>query len=496
MTRTGSSLFAPIVGLAIGGTMIAGSVGMLVCAAVGLFDGSDGGPFLATGAVLLAAGLVLFLVARAAETRAQSVRSISGLLAVTLAWVVASLFGAIPFLLTGALTAPIDAIFEAASGFTTTGATVIDDIEAQSDAVLLWRSITQWLGGIGIVVLVVAVAPQAGPGLQRAFYAETSGVGRERLTPKLIDTAKIIAGVYLTLSIIGAAAYLVAGMGFFDAINHSMTSLATGGFSTRNDSMASYGSAIQIVAIGGMLLGSINFAFYWLAIRRKKVTDLLPEIRTFLVIVVVLTVAIAISLVLTEEAVDLDQTFLDSAFTVVSIVTTTGFTTVDFDDWDSFAKASILLMTFIGACAGSTAGGIKVIRLMLLGKSAVQEIQLQVKPKAVRVLRIGQRVYGDDIRRSVFGYLTVYVIVYGAGVLAMTIGGLDVISAISASAATLNVTGPGIGEVGALENYGGLSDFNLAVAWFLMIAGRLEVYTLVAVLVAIFDRIRDYSFSH
>ncbi len=153
-------------------------------------------------------------------------------------------------------------------------------------------------------------------------------------------------------------------------------------------------------------------------------------------------------------------------------------------------------MQDVGACAGSTAGGIKVIRLMLLGKSAVQEIQLQVKPKAVRVLKIGRKVYGDDIRRAVFGYLTVYVIVYGAGVLAMTAGGLDVISAISASAATLNVTGPGIGEIGALENYGALSDFNLAVAWFLMVAGRLEVYTLVAVLVAIFDRVREYAFSH
>lgn len=496
MSRAGSSLFAPIVGLAIGGTMIAGGGGMLVCGLVGLLDGRDAGTFLSTGAIVFGLGLGLFLTSRRAEAREQSVRTISGLLAVTLAWVVASLFGAIPFLLAETFSAPMDGIFEAASGFTTTGATVIDDIEAQSDAVLLWRSITQWLGGIGIVVLVVAVAPQAGPGLQRAFYAETSGVGRERLTPKLIDTAKIIAGVYLTLSAIGALAYLVAGMDLFDAVNHSMTSLATGGFSTRNDSMASYGTAIQLVAIGGMVLGSINFAFYWLAIRRRRVTDLIPEIRTFLIIVVVMTVAIAVSLFLTEDVIDADQTVLHSAFTVVSIITTTGYTTVDFDGWDSFARASILLMTFIGACAGSTAGGIKVIRMMLLGKSAVQEIQLQVKPKAVRVLKIGRKVYGDDIRRALFGYLTVYVIVYGAGVLAMTIGGLDVISAISASAATLNVTGPGIGEIGALENYGALSDFNLVVAWFLMIAGRLEVYTLVAVLVAIVDRIRAYAFSH
>jgi len=496
LTRAGSSLFAPIVGLAIGGTMIAGGSGMLVCAAVGLADGSDGMAFLGSGVVLLAAGLALFLVSRAAELRARSVRSISGLLAVTLAWVVASLFGAVPFLLTGALTAPIDAIFEAASGFTTTGATVIDDVEAQSDAILLWRSISQWLGGIGIVVLVVAIAPQAGPGIQRAFYAETSGVGRERLTPKLIDTAKIIVGVYIALSTIGAIAYLAVGMDLFDAINHSMTTLATGGFSTRSDSMESFGTGVQLMAILGMLLGSINFAFYWLVIRGRKVTDLLPEIRTFLGIVVVLFLAVAASLLITEGTLGTGEAVLDSAFTVVSIITTTGYTVVDFDDWNSFARSLILLMTFIGACAGSTAGGIKVIRLMLLGKSAFQEIQLQVRPKAVRVLRIGRKVYGEDIRRAIFGYLAVYVTVYGLGVLAMTAGGLDVISAISASAATLNITGPGIGEIGALENYGALSDFNLAVAWFLMIAGRLEVYTLVAVLIAVFDKIRDYAFSH
>ncbi|MFM8518988.1 MAG: TrkH family potassium uptake protein [Solirubrobacterales bacterium] len=496
MSRTRRTLFAPVVGMAAGGTVLAVGAALLVCGFVGLAEGQDGGTFLACGLVGGLIGSILFSLSSRAEGSGRVIKPVSGLLAVTLAWVVAGLYGAVPFVLTGAIDSPVGAFFEAVSGFTTTGATVIDDVSGQSDAVLLWRSISQWLGGVGIVVLVVVIAPVSGPGLQRAFYAETSGIKSDRLTPKLIDTAKIIAGVYLVLSVVGVVAYAVAGMSLFDAINHSMTTLATGGFSTRTDSMASYGTAIQIVAIFGMLLGGINFAFYWRAVTRRQVGQTLPEIKVFLAIVVVFTAVVAAVLLSGGRDLGFGQGLLDSAFTVVSIITTTGYTTVDFDTWASFDKTLILLMTFIGACAGSTAGGIKVIRIMLLGKAATQEVQKQVHPKAVRVLRIGKTVFSDDIRRSIMGYFTVYVIVYGLGVLAMAAGGLDVISAISAAAATLNVTGPGIGEVGALENYSGLSTFNQLVSCFLMITGRLEVFTVVALLVAVFDRLREFSFSH
>lgn len=496
MSRTRRTLLAPVVGMSSGGTVLAAGIALVICGIVGLVEGQDGGTFLACGVIGGLFGLGLFALSSRAEGPGRVIKPVSGLLAVTLAWVVAGLYGAVPFLLVGAIESPVGAFFEAVSGFTTTGATVIDDVSGQSDAVLLWRSMSQWLGGVGIVVLVVVIAPVSGPGLQRAFYAETSGIKADRLTPKLIDTAKIIAGVYLVLSVIGVIGYAVAGMGMFDAINHSMTTLATGGFSTRTDSMASYGSAVQVMAIIGMLLGSINFAFYWRAVTRRQVGQTLPEIKVYLVMVTLFTVAIAAVLLGGNADLSFGQGVLDSAFTVVSIITTTGFTTVDFDTWASFDKSLILLMTFVGACAGSTAGGIKVIRIMLLSKSATQEVQQQIHPKAVRVLRIGKTVFDDSVRRAVMGYFTVYVIVYGLGVLAMTAGGLDVISAISASAATLNVTGPGIGEVGALENYSGLSDFNQLVSCFLMITGRLEVFTVVGLIVAVFDRLREFAFSH
>ncbi len=496
MSRTGRIFFAPIVGLAIGGTIFSAGLAMVVCGVVGLTEGRDALPFLVCGAVGAASGFALFRLASGREGQGHVIKPVAGLLAVTLSWVFASLFGAIPLILSGAIPDPIGAFFEATSGFTTTGATVIDDVDAQSDAVLLWRSLTNWLGGVGIVVLVVAVAPVSGPGLQRAFYAETSGVKQERLTPKLIDTAKIIAGVYLVLSIVGVIGFVVVGMSLFDAVNHSMASIATGGFSTRTDSMAAFSEAAQIMAIVGMLLGSINFAFYWRLVTRNSVSITLPEIKVYLIITVVMSALVSGVLIFGDKALGFGQGLLEGTFTVVSIITTTGFTVSDFDTWASFNKSLILLMTFIGACAGSTAGGIKVIRMMLLSKAAVQEVQHQLHPTAVRALRIGKTVYGDNVRRAIMGYFTVYVIVYGLGVIAMTAGGLDLISAISASAATLNVTGPGIGEVGALENYGGLSHFNLLVACFLMITGRLEVFTVVAILIAVFQRIRDYRFTH
>ncbi len=496
MSRTGRIFLAPIVGLAIGGTILAAGVAMVVCGVVGLFEGRDAIPFLTSGVIGATFGFLLFRLASGAEKKGRVIKPVSGLLAVTLSWVVASAFGAIPLILSGAIPDPIGAFFEATSGFTTTGATVIDDVDAQSDAVLLWRSLTQWLGGVGIVVLVVAVAPVSGPGLQRAFYAETSGMGHERLTPKLIDTAKIIAGVYLVLSIVGVIGFALVGMSLFDAINHSMTTLATGGFSTRTDSLAAFGEGAQIMTIAGMILGSINFAFYWRLVTRNKVGVTLPEIKVYLVIVVVMSAVVSGVLIFGDKALGFGAGLLEGTFTVVSIITTTGFTVSDFDSWASFDKSLILLMTFIGACAGSTAGGIKVIRMMLLSKAGIQEAQRQLHPNAVRALRIGKVVYSDDMRRAVFGYFTVYVAVYGAGVIAMTAGGLDVISAISASAATLNITGPGIGEIGALENYGALSPFNLLVSCFLMITGRLEVFTVIAIIVAIFQRLRDYRFTH
>ncbi len=482
---------SPLIGLTLGGTFTASGLAMLICALVGYTDGEAGSAFAIPGAVTSIIGLLLLASAFDPDRKSIAVTPVGGLLAVTLAWTLASATGVAPLLAAGAFDSALDAFFESVSGFTTTGATLLNDIEAQPDAVLVWRSLMQWLGGIGIVVLVVAIAPISGPGIQKAFYAETSSVTSDRLTPRIIDTAKIIAGIYLVLSLAAALAYLLAGMGPFDAINHSMTTIATGGFSTRSASIGAFDSnAIEIVAIVGMIIGGINFAFYWRAIRGKGLRPQSSEVIGFLAILSGISLAVGISLWLSDDATGFGRTALDSVFSVTTVITTTGYTTADFDGWNSFARTSILLIMFIGASAGSTAGGIKVIRVMLLGKAAFQELQRQVRPNAVRVLRIGTHVYREDVRRAVLGFFLIYLIVYAFGTLAMAAGGLDPLTALSASSATLNMVGPGIGEIGALESYEALSPFNRAVACVLMIAGRLEVFTVVALLAAAWDRLR------
>jgi trk system potassium uptake protein TrkH len=482
---------SPLFGLTLGGTFAASGIALLVCAAVGFFYGQDAVAFALPGVVTAGVGAGLIWAAIDPDNRSITVTPVTGLLAVTLAWVLAAATGIAPLLAAGAFNSPLDAYFESVSGFTTTGATLLSDVEAESQAVLLWRSLTSWLGGVGIVVLVVAIAPISGPGIQKAFYAETSSVTSDRLTPRIIDTAKIISGIYLVLSLAAAIAFVVAGMGLFDAINHSMATISTGGFSTKTASIGAFDSAaIEIVAVAFMIVGGINFAFYWRAIRGKGLYPQLTEILGFLAILFGISLAVAISLWLAGDATAFGQTVLDSVFSVTTIITTTGFTTADFDSWNSFARTTILVTMFIGACAGSTAGGIKVIRVMLLGKASFQELQRQIRPNAVRVLRIGRHVYREDVRRAVLGFFLIYMIVYAFGVLAMAAGGLDPLTAFSAASATLNMVGPGIAEVGALENYEVLSPFNRAVACFLMIAGRLEVFTVVALLAAAWERMR------
>jgi trk system potassium uptake protein TrkH len=414
---------------------------------------------------------------------------VAGLLAVTLAWTGAGIVGAIPLLAAGTFGSPIDAFFESTSGFTTTGSTLITDIDAEPDAVLLWRSITQWLGGVGIVVLVVAIAPVSGIGVQRAFYAETSGVTSERLTPRIVDTAKIIAAIYLLLSAGAAIAYAIAGMSFFDAINHAMTTIATGGYSTHTASIAFFDSiSIELVAIAFMVLSGVNFAFYWRAARGQSLMPQAAEVLAFLAILVAVVAAVTISVDLANDASGPGASLRESAFSATSIMTTTGYTTADFDSWNSFARVAILVLMSAGACAGSTAGGIKVIRLVLLAKAGRQELDRQIQPTAVKVLRLGGHTFSEQVRRAVLGFFLVYSLVYVTGSLTMAATGLDPISAVSSVAATLDMVGPGLGEVGATDNFEAVSPFGRLFLPVLMIAGRLEVFTVVALLAAVFRR--------
>lgn len=461
---------------------------MSLCFAVALAN--DDGAVAAFGVpalVTLALSATGLLGAR--RLRSQPLRARDGFLAVTLAWITAAVLGALPFLLSGTLNEPVEAFFESMSGFTTTGSTVIDDIDGQPDAILLWRSLTQWLGGVGIVVLVVAIAPATGLATQRVFFAETSGLSAERLTPRIADTAKIIWGIYLTLTAAGFLAYTVAGMTPWDALNHIFTTLATGGFSTRTASIAAFDSlAIEIVAIVFMVAGGVNFAFYWRAIRGRGIWPQFAEVRAYLLILAASIGAVTVSL-LANSGDPLGWPALrHAAFAVTSVMTNTGYTTEDFDGWNDYARAHLLLVMFLGGCAGSTAGGLKIIRVLLLAKAAQQEVARQLQPKAVQVLRVRREVYSETLRRGVLAFAAIYMLVAVIGTMLMIASGLDLVSGFSSVAATLNLVGPGLGAVGAAENFGAVSDGGLWTLSAIMLIGRLEVFTVLVLLTPVFWR--------
>lgn len=471
-----------------GGVLGTCGAGMLVSAGVGIAgDGREIGALVIPGAVALALGAAAMWIAQGRAGSVTTIRPAGGFAAVTLAWVVAAAAGAGPLIAAGTLTSPLDAYFEAMSGFTTTGATLIGDIEAQPEGVLMWRSMTQWLGGVGIVVLVVAIAPVSGPALQRAFYAEVSGVTAERLTPRIVDTAKIIAGIYLTLSAAAVAAFLIAGMDLYDAVAHMFTTLATGGFSPLNDSIAGFNSlAIELVVIVFMVLAAVNFALYWRAIKGGPLRPQLAEVRAFAGILVVAIIAVTASLLIADDVSGLAEATREAVFSVVSITTTTGYTTADFDAWNEFARFAILALMFVGGCAGSTAGGMKVIRIVLLGRIAKQEVDRQLQPSSVQVLRLGGRPFPEQVRAAVLAFALIYVMVFLAGSFAIAMSGVGLATAVSGASATLNVIGPGLGDVGAIDNFAAIPDGGRAVAIVLMLIGRLEVFTVVALLAALF----------
>jgi len=482
--RLNWQLILPVVA----GTLLAVGIGMLACFLLALIGG-DG----ATGAFGVPAAVVLPIslagIASARRLPSMPLRARDGFFAVTAAWVAAAAVGAVPFMLEGTLERPLDAFFESVSGFTTTGATLLAEIEPQPDAILLWRSMTQWIGGVGIVVLVVAIAPATGLAMQRVFYAETSGVTAERLTPRIADTAKILWGIYLSLTAAGFVAYVVAGMGAFDAINHIFTTLATGGFSTRTASIAAFDSlAIELVAIFFMTAAGVNFAFYWRALRGRGIWPQAAEVRLYLLVLLASIAAVTASLALNDQPGGIWQNLRESAFSVTSVMTNTGYTTADFDGWNDYARGNLLLIMFVGGCAGSTAGGLKVIRVLLLGKTAGQEIQRQLRPKAVQVLRTRGHIFSEEVRRGVLGFFFIYVMVTLVGTLAMLASGLDIISAFSSVAATLNLVGPGLGTVGATDNYEAVSDGGRAILAAIMLTGRLEVFTVLVLLTPVFWR--------
>ena len=479
------TLIGHIVGLTLG---VVG-LGILVS---GVVDAIDGGPDVL---VLVALGAVVAIVGftgwRMTITPKQ-IRVLDVFTAVTVTWVVIAAVGALPYLLTGHFARIDDAVFEAISGFTTTGATVTPDIEATSKGLLFWRSTTQWMGGMGVIVLVVAVLPTVGSGGMSLMEAEAPGPTGERLTPRVRETARRLWAVYLGFTAVLAVLYCVAGMSLYDGVSHSFTTVSTGGFSPYQASMGHFRSAaIQWIAIVGMFLAGGSFTLYYRAIRR----DPKPLLRSteFRVYVGFVLLVSLWAFVTSGTSGGEGSGFRDALFTTVSTVTTTGYVTTEYGLWSQTAQSVLLIALPIGAMAGSTAGGIKLIRVLAVASFAHREALKHLHPRLVRPVRIGNGILADDVAGKVVGFLLLTLVIFGGGSFLIAATGPDLITSFSASATSLGNVGPGLGDLDHTGDFLAVPAAGRAIAMVQMLLGRLEIYPVILALSVVTLRVPRLS---
>jgi trk system potassium uptake protein TrkH len=446
-------------------------------------------PFIYAFAVTLITGCVLWLPVR---TRRKDLRLRDGFIIVILFWTVLGLFGALPLALAKQPSLSVmDAVFESVSGLTTTGATVLTDIDTLPKAILFYRQQLQWLGGMGIIVLAVAIMPMLGIGGMQLYRAETPGPVKDtKLTPRITETAKALWYIYLSLTLACAAAYWLSGMNLFDAISHSFSTIAIGGFSTHDTSMGYFidKPLVELVAIFFMFLSGINFSLHFTAWRRRTIAGYFFDTEFKAYVTILFVVATITSVYLYYKGVfdNTGQTLITSVFQTVSIGTTTGFTTHQYHLWPGFLPVLLLFTSFIGGCAGSTAGGMKVIRFVMLLKQGRREVARIIHPNAVIPIKLGDKPVPNRILDAVWGFFAAYVALFSIMLLLLMLDGLDQITAFSAVAACMNNLGPGLAEVGF--NYSALSNSAKSILSFAMLLGRLEIFTLLVLFTPAFWR--------
>lgn len=414
----------------------------------------------------------------------RSLKLRDGFVIVVLFWAVLGLFGAIPLYIDATLNLTVaQSVFESLSGFTTTGATVIVGLDTLPQSILMYRQFMQWLGGMGIIVLAVAILPLLGiGGGMQLFRAETPGPQKEKMTPRVADTAKRLWYIYLGLTVACAVAYALAGMPLFDAIGHSFSTVAIGGFSTHDASIGHYDSnLIEMIAVVFMLISGVNFALHYLAFRARSLSSYLEdsEFRFYISLLLLLSVITVAYLYGTQTA-GFGHSFFIGIFQVVSIATTTGFTTAEYFNWPGFLPVLLLFASFVGGCAGSTGGGMKVIRVLLLLKQGLRELARMVHPHAMFPVKVGSKTIPPRVIDAVWGFFATYVLVLALMLLVLMATGLNQETAFSAVVACLNNLGPGLGDVGA--NYSSLNGIQLSLLCVAMLLGRLEIFTLLVLL--------------
>lgn len=410
-----------------------------------------------------------------------------GFLIVALAWIVLSTFGAIPLWITGTCHSIADGLFESVSGMTTTGATVLVGLDKMPPSILFWRSMQQWLGGMGIVVLAVAVMPLLGTGGMQLLKAEVPGPVKDKLTARVTETARALWYVYLGITVACTLSYWWAGMTFFDAINHAMTTVSTGGFSTHDASFGYYAlPSLHLIAALFMFLSGMNFALHFAVLRHGGSLRLYLKDEEFITYTLWTLALILLTGWLATRAGN--EHWDKVIFNTISVISTTGFTVSDYSQWPSGATLLLLMAMFVGACAGSTAGGLKVIRVLLLFRQGVRELRRLVHPHAILPVMMGGQRIQPSVTEALWGFAVLFMVCYFFITLLVALSGVDMMTAISASAACITSTGPGFGGVGPADTYALLPDLAKFALTFGMILGRLEIYTIFLLLVPEFWR--------
>lgn len=478
-----------VVGYILGWILKSEAVFLILPFIVGLIYGENSAySFIITAGICLLFGLLLNIH----KPKKGGLFLKEGFFVVALGWIVMSIFGALPFVISGEIPRFIDALFETASGFSTTGATILSDVESMSHASLFWRSFTHFLGGMGVFVFLSALLPMLGGNTINLMKAESTGPSVDKLVPRIRDTVKILYSIYIAIGVIECILLLIFGMDLFESLCTTFGTIGTGGFGIRNDSIASLSPAIQWVITIFMFLSGVNFSMYFLILRKKfKAALCLEEIRLYFLVFVIAAAAITINLRLNmpssiapaaDEATalvnakePLSDTIRTASFQVSTLLTSTGFATTDFDLWPEFSKCILILCMLMGACAGSTGGGIKMSRVLIIFKSIKNQVKTLIHPRSVSKIRMDGNVIDSDTVRSTQVYIGIFVIIFAVSTLILSIDGHDFTTNFTAVLATLNNMGPGLNKVGPTCNFGFFSDMSKLVLVFDMLAGRLEL---------------------
>ena len=444
---------------------------LLPCLTALIYKESQGYIYLAVAAVCVLLGQLMSF--RKPQSTVFYLKE--GCIATSLSWIFMSIFGALPFIFTGEIPSFTDALFETISGFTTTGASILNDVEALSRCSTLWRCFTHWIGGMGVLVFLLAVIPMSGGSHINLMRAESPGPSVGKIVPKIRQTARILYLIYIVLSILQLVLLLFGGMPFFEALNTTFATAGTGGFGIKNDSFASYSPYLQWVTAIFMLLFSFNFNFFYMLMLRKfKKAFTNEEIRWFLIIVVVSVGIITANICTTCD--NFFDALTDATFQVSSLISSTGFASTNFDLWPQICKTILVLAMFIGACAGSTGGGIKVSRFIILIKSVIRECYSYIHPKSIRKIQLDGREVEDETVRAVSVYIMTFLLIYALSLFCISFDGQSFTTNFTAVLATFNNIGPGLDAVGPTCNFGFFSDFSKYVLMFDMLAGRLELF--------------------